>query len=231
MNAMNIVFWVILAILLVGIFAFMARVNPKSAQSDSSIVAQLTKDALFLAIILTMGFVPNLGYITIAPGVSLTLMHVPVLVGCCCFGFKRGWLYGLFFGVTSMISALQNPVGFNGFFVYPWVSILPRLIFGLLAGLFFSMIGKMPKFWKGRLGIALVAFIMTLVHTGLVFLDLWIFFPSEISAIFQSTSTIGNGLVVAFAVAILIGALGEATVGAIVTAVLGPVLKKVGERK
>ena len=231
MDALTIVFWVLIAVLLVGVFAFFARVNPKTNQSKNNVVAQLTKDALFLAIILAMGFVPNLGYITIMPGVSLTLMHIPVLIGCCCFGWKRGWLYGLFFGVTSWIQATQNPVGFNGFFIYPWVSILPRVLFGLLAGILFSLLGKLPKILKGRLGIGLAGFLMTLIHTGLVFLDLYIFFPSEIAAVFGTTSTIGSGVVVAFAVAILVGALGEAVLGGLITAVVGPVLRKLGERK
>ncbi len=234
MNALKIVFWVLLAALLVGVFYFLAKVNAKKSDpttSKKNIIAQLTKDALFLAIILIMGFVPQMGYITIAPGVSLTLMHVPVLIGCACFGWKRGWLYGLFFGATSCIQALSNPVGFNAFFIYPWISILPRVIFGLLAGLVFDLLKKLPKVLRGRLGIGLAGFLMTIIHTGLVFLDLFIFYPSEITAMFHSTSTIGNGLVVGFAVAILIGALGEALLGGIVTAILGPILKKLGERK
>ncbi len=229
MDAFYIVFWVLVAAFFIAIFAFMAKVNPK--QEGNSVVAQLTTDALFLAIILVMGFVPNLGYITIAPGVSLTLMHVPVLVGCYCFGWKRGWLYGLFFGVTSWISAMQNPIGFNGFFIYPWVSILPRVIFGFVAGILFSVLKKMGKIYRGRVGIGITGLILTLIHTVLVFADLFIFFPNEMVSIFKGTSTIGEGLVVAFAVAILIGALGEGIVGGLVSAVVGPVLSKLRRKK
>ncbi len=233
MNALKIVFWVLLAALLVLITYFLSKVNAKRSENSAkkSIIAQLTKDALFLAIILIMGFVPNMGYITVAPGVSLTLMHIPVLIGCACFGWKRGWLYGLFFGATSCIQALQNPVGFNAFFVYPWISILPRVIFGLVAGLVFDLLKKLPKILQGRLGIGLAGFLMTLLHTGLVFLDLFIFYPSEITAMFHTSSTIGNGLVVGFAVAILVGAAGEALLGGVITAIVGPILKKLGERK
>ena len=233
MSALKIVFWVVLAILIILVFYFFKTVSPKNSgeKDKKGIIAQLTKDALFLAIILIMGFVPQMGYITIMPGVSLTLSHIPVLIGCCCFGWKRGWLYGLFFGATSCIQALSNPIGFNGFFVYPWISILPRVIFGLVAGFVFDALKKLPKILKGRLGIGLAGFLMTVLHTGLVFLDLYIFYPNEITAMFHTSSTIGNGLVVGFAVAILIGALGEAILGGVITAILGPILKKLGERK
>lgn len=231
MTALKIIFWIALAALLVGVFAFLAKVNPKNEKSKKSIIAQLTKDAMFLAIILIMGFVPNMGYITVAPGVSLTLMHVPVLVGCACFGWKRGWLYGLFFGATSCIQALSNPVGFNAFFIYPWVSILPRVLFGLAAGFLFDLLKKAPKILRGRLGLGLGGFAMTLIHTGLVFLDLFIFYPTEITAFFQGTGEIGNGLVLGMSIVILVGALGEALVGGIITCILGPILKKLGERK
>ena len=231
MDVLNIVFWVLLAALLVGVFAFLSKTSPKSARSNSSVVAQLTKDALFLAITMAMGFIPNLGYITIAPGVSLTLIHIPVLVGCCCFGFTRGWLYGLFFGVTSWIAAMQSATGFNAFLIYPWVSILPRVVFGLVAGLLYSLLGKLPKALRGRVGIGLIGFLMTLIHTGLVFLDLYIFFPTELTSIFATSSVIGNGLTVAFAVAIGIGALGEAILGGLITAIIGPILKRIGENK
>ena len=81
-------------------------------------------DAIFLALIFVFAYVPYLGYITIGP-LAFTTMHVLVLLGAILFGAKRGALYGFFFGVSSLLVALQYPGTLNYFCLNPFISIVP----------------------------------------------------------------------------------------------------------
>jgi uncharacterized membrane protein len=206
-------------------------VYKKSSPTTSASVHQITIDAFFIAIIVLMGFVPQLGYITIVPGLSLTLLHLPVLLGAYLYGWKKGLLYGTAFGITSWLVALQSGVGFNAFFIYPWVSVLPRLLFGLIAGILFTILKKMPKIVRSGFSIGTMAFLLTILHTVLVFIDLWIFYPSEIKALFASTSAIGDGILLTFLGLIALGCLGEAVLAALLVPSLGNAIKKVNVNK
>ena len=98
-------------------------------------------DAMFLALIFVFAYVPYLGYITIGP-LAFTTMHVLVLLGAILFGAKRGALYGFFFGVSSLLVALQYTGTLNYFCLNPFISIVPRVLFGLIAGLVFDALKK-----------------------------------------------------------------------------------------
>ncbi|HKL61123.1 MAG TPA: hypothetical protein VJY66_01940 [Acholeplasma sp.] len=95
----------------------------------------------FAAIIILLALVPYIGYITFIPGfASLTIIHIPVIIGLFVFGFKKS--LGLFalFGVTSFFVALWRPTGVVDYaFQNPLISILPRVIAGVLA--YFAMVG------------------------------------------------------------------------------------------
>lgn len=68
-----------------------------------------------------------IGYIPIPIlGVNATTMHIPVIIGAIIGGPKIGTIIGLIFGVSSFIR-----VG-SPFFADPLVSILPRLLIGVM---------------------------------------------------------------------------------------------------
>lgn len=123
----------------------------------------LAMDALFLAIILIMTFTP-LGFISFGV-VSGTIIHIPVLLGAILFGWKRGLTYGIFFGLCSMFKAITMPQSIlDPYFINPLVSVLPRALFGLLSGLMFDVIKKLPQ----KVNIPLLyinMFVMTIIHT------------------------------------------------------------------
>ncbi len=210
------------------IFAFLALIIAfyfKDRKRKEGKTSEIAFDAILIAIILTMGLIPQLGYLFVFPWLALTLLHVPVLIGASLGGPRRGLLYGFAFGFTSMIQAFVNASGLNAFFVYPWVSILPRLLFGFLAGLAFSLARRSPKLSSG-LGNGLLSFFLTLLHTGLVFLALFLFFPVETGAYFRMEGDVAVGVGITFAASLLLGALGEALIaGIIVPAVRRPLLK------
>ncbi len=139
-------------------------------------IRKLTIHSMFIALIAIMGFVPFLGFLPIGAGVSITLIHLPVLLGAILLSTRSATIFGLTFGIVSLLVVLTNPTPLptDLFFINPMISIFPRVIFGLLAGMMLTF----AKQFKGPLGlfaIGLSAFLATIVHTILVLSMLWIF--------------------------------------------------------
>ncbi len=130
--------------------------------------------ALFLALFVIFSYVPYIGYITIGP-ISFTTMHILVLIGALLFGKGTGAVFGLFMGVLSLLVSLQYPGTVNYLFLNPFVSILPRVLFGFIAGLIFDYFRKKTTF-AGFLAVsAPLCGILTLLHTVLTLSCLYIF--------------------------------------------------------
>ncbi len=220
-------FWLFFAFSFISYMVYLHKVSP---EENGYSVSMMSEDAVIIAIIIVMGFVPQFGYITVVPGISLTLMHLPVLLGAYRGGWKRGTLYGFAFGVTSCLQAIQNNAGLNAFFIYPWVSVLPRVLFGFFAGLSFLFLKKGNKLSHDGLPLAAISFALTLLHTGLVFADLFLFYPNEMIAFFSNSSVIGSGIVLGVTLILVLGCLGEATLAAIFTPIVGKTLDKITRR-
>jgi len=177
------------------------------------LIRDIVFDAMFLAIILIMTFIPYVGFIQIGV-ISFTLLHIPVLIGAALFGWKRGLMYGFFFGIASLIKATTYPGTIDFRFVNPLISVLPRAIFGLVAGLLFSLLQKMPLFYQKGIFIALSSFILTLFHTFLVLSTLWLIYRPEVEN-FLNQEVSWAGLVLTTLIGT--GALIEAGIAAIIT--------------
>lgn len=195
-------------------------------EDSRSKVASMAVDAFFIAIIMLMTFVPSLGYIAVTPFLSFTLLHLPVLLGAALFGPRKGLLYGFVFGLSSYIQAMTS-TGFNALFAFPWVAIPPRMLFGLLAGIVFSFIGKLSKGGKKGLYLALASFLLTVGHTLLVFGDLLIFHYETVSALLFNGERIAAAFT--FSAIIGLGMLGEATLAAILTPTLEKAVSSAGK--
>ena len=179
-------------------------------------------DAIFVAILAVMTFVPFVGMITLPFG-SFTLLHLPVLLGAYLFGWRKGLIFGTAMGVLSMIKAMTTPgLGtFDLLFIWPWISVLPRALFGFLSGLFFDMLHKNSKLYGNPLIVGLLSFAFTVMHTVFVFGSLFIFFPNETYAVVSAQGEIMQGVGAVIAVIILIGMLGEATLAGVITPTVG----------
>lgn len=102
--------------------------------------------AMMIAIILLMSFTP-LGYLR-TPGLSITLLTIPVAVGAIILGPKGGAVCGLAFGATSFYMALNGSSAFAamllsinpvGTFI---TCIVARVLEGWLTGLIFAALYK-----------------------------------------------------------------------------------------
>ncbi|MDR0325150.1 MAG: ECF transporter S component [Oscillospiraceae bacterium] len=93
--------------------------------------------ALFCAVIIVMTFVPYVGYISYGV-LSITTLHLPVLLGAVLLGPAAGLLLASVWGVTNILNAfLINPIE-GAIFLDPRISIVPRVLVGcvlLLLGL------------------------------------------------------------------------------------------------
>ncbi|NLI94589.1 MAG: ECF transporter S component [Erysipelotrichaceae bacterium] len=135
-------------------------------------VQRISINALFLAIIMLMSFVPQIGFITIPGLVEITLIPVVVFIGAYFLPFYGGIFLGTSFGILSLIVAFIRGAGNPTVipFQNPLVSVLPRVIVGLLASIVFNFVRKKFYHNKKHIGIALgiSGFSLSIIHTILV---------------------------------------------------------------
>lgn len=150
----------------------------KNKTFKNKAVIEIAINALIVAIIAVMSFVPYVGYIGIPSlGISITTIHVAVLIFAWMFGWKEGFVAGLAFGVSSLIKAATMPAtAIDTFFVNPFVSVFPRVAFGFFAGLAFDLLRLVRK-PSLRLSLnIIVSGVMTIFHSFLTLSMLYIFF-------------------------------------------------------
>ena len=88
----------------------------------------------------------RLGFIPWFAGASLTVMHVPVIIGAVLEGPIVGGVIGLIFGLFSLLQSAIAPTGpADVWFVNPLVSILPRLFIGPLAWLVYAAVKRFKE--------------------------------------------------------------------------------------
>ncbi len=97
--------------------------------------------ALFIAIIALMSYVPFLGYITTG-AISITTLHIPLIIGSIALGKNKGAIIGLAFGIFNLIKAYTSGTPEALIFINPLISVLPRFLAGYLIGLFFEYINS-----------------------------------------------------------------------------------------
>lgn len=106
----------------------------------------------------------RLGFWPWFTGASITVMHIPAIIGALLEGPIVGIGIGAIFGAFSLLQANLNPVGFDALFRNPLVSVLLRILFPLAAWGFYKLFGKKYK----MPAIAAAAVVASLVHTALV---------------------------------------------------------------
>lgn len=97
----------------------------------------LVRISLFMAIIILQSWVPFLGNITIPLyPLSITFIHVTVIVATLYLGTKAGVIVGGVWGVNSLIRAYLMPTSPMYIYVFnsPFVAILPRMLMPLIVG-------------------------------------------------------------------------------------------------
>ncbi len=167
-----------------------------------------TRMTLIIAIEIVLS-VAKIGFIAIPP-VSITILHIPVIIGSILMGPLYGGIFGLTFGVLSLIEATSSTAVVDMLFS-PFLSgaplaslvmcLVPRILLGVLPGLFYIGFKKFIK--KDALNIGICAGISTVIHSALVLLCLWKFFSFiSIIQVFQTIISL-NAVLEAVAAVIL----------------------------
>ncbi|MFW5913435.1 MAG: ECF transporter S component [Bacillota bacterium] len=126
---------------------------------------EMTTMAMFIAIIVVMAMIPQVGFFQYG-GVAITTLHVPVIISAIYGGRKFGLTIGFAFGLFSMIIAYMRPDPGNVVFQNPVIAILPRALFGLASAYIFIGLSKVIKNMPVVVGLTFA--LGTLTHTFLV---------------------------------------------------------------
>jgi uncharacterized membrane protein len=148
-------------------------------------VRKITTTSVLAAVSIVLG-ITRLGLIPWINGLSLTIMHVPVIIGAILEGPLVGSFIGFFFGVSTIIvAAISATTPMDAAFINPLISVLPRLFIGPAAWLLYVLINKSlvkepHPIMAGRilfesLAITAGAIVGSLVNTVLVLSALWVF--------------------------------------------------------
>lgn len=145
---------------------------------------RLAQLAILIALEAVLTFTP-LGFIMVPP-ISITLMHIPVIVGAVLMGPVDGGILGLSFGVFSMIKASTSAASPADMAFSPFLSgepvssivmcIIPRILLGVIAGGLYLLLSKKIK--NGVLSMGISAVVATFCHSMMVLVLLSVLFQS-----------------------------------------------------
>lgn len=136
--------------------------------------------AALCALEVVLGMPPlHLGMIALNPTVSITVMQIPVLLAIILLpdfaSLRSGMIVAFVFGVFSLVLAAISPAGvLDPLFTNPLISILPRVLYAVIAWLFWKLfvsLFRLPKLGASPL----FAFLSTISHGLLVFAALYVF--------------------------------------------------------
>ncbi|MCF0107647.1 MAG: ECF transporter S component [Bacilli bacterium] len=138
-------------------------------------VQQMAISAILIAIIALMTFTP-VGYVTIGTVFSICTIHIVVLLAAMLFGWKQGLVSGLAFGgLCLMKAAIMPTAATDALFINPLVSVLPRVLFGIISGVVFDYLRRIKNKAVRSVSFVIASGVCTMLHTALVLGSLWIF--------------------------------------------------------
>lgn len=150
---------------------------------STSKTRQLTQLSLLIALEAVMAFTP-LGFIMIPP-ISITILHIPVIIGAILMGPTYGGILGGAFGVLSMIKATFFAASPADLLFSPFASgapvqsavmcIVPRILLGVAAALLYQLLRQVTK---DIAAMAVSCILATLLHSVMVLGSMWLFFQA-----------------------------------------------------
>lgn len=175
----------------------------------------LTLTAMFCALIIALTFIPYTGYITYGL-LSITTIHVVVILGAVMLGPLRGAVLGGVWGVTCLIYAMMNGTADAAIFLDPRISVIPRILVGFAAGWYYrgfnKLFSKLRREVNSALAAILTAVLGTLTNTALVLSAISLFgtgvatLGSTLTAIIQAALAL-NGIVETLLAVVLVPAI------------------------
>jgi len=138
----------------------------------SETVRRLVVLAMFVAMIMVLALpgsplAPILGFINIG-AFAITTIHIVVILGAVLEGPVAGLILGLAFGACSLYTAFVNPTITSPAFQNPLVSVLPRILIGVVAAYVYRGLFRLfPR--ANSVAAAITGAVGTLTNTAGVF--------------------------------------------------------------
>lgn len=189
--------------------------------------------AMFLSIMILMSVTP-LGYINLG-FINATTMHIPVIIASIILGPKIGGFLGGIFGITSIIRNTVMPTALSfafspfvpiygsdhGSWVAIIISILPRILIGVVPYYVFVGLNKLLKDTKKPLSLFIAGLAGSITNTLLVMNMIYFLFQKPYS---EMIGKAGTALYTAVLGIIFTNGVPEAIVAGIATAAVSVVL-------
>ena len=142
----------------------------KLRQRKKTDVRRMAIIGVLSAISIMLSMTP-LGFIPIGP-TNATIMHIPVIIGAIIEGPLVGITVGFIFGATSLLKALTMPTITSFAFVNPLVSVLPRMLIGIVAYYVYKLTIKFTKnvFVSGWITGVIGSLVNTAVVLGMIYI-------------------------------------------------------------
>ena len=143
-------------------------------EKSSAQTRRIVQLAILIALEAVLTFT-SLGFIMIPP-ISITLLHIPVIIGAILMGPSAGGILGLAFGLFSMLKASTAAASPADRAFSPFLSgsplssvvmcILPRVLLGVIAGGLYLLLSRKVKGDAVSMGVSAVA--ATFLHSMMV---------------------------------------------------------------
>lgn len=186
--------------------------------------------AMLCGLLLVMGMT-GIGFIPL-PVIKATTMHIPVILGAVLLGPGAGATLGAVFGLCSIwanttapgllsfaFSPFMSTEGILGALKSLWIALGCRILFGLIAGLFWKLFKKIIK--QDYIALPVTAALSTICHTLLVMGSIYVLLAQQYAAAKNVAITAVFGLVIGTVTA---SGIPEAIVAAILVTVIGKAL-------
>ena len=182
-------------------------------------VRKMSIISVLSAISIMLSMTP-LGFIPIGP-TNATIMHIPVIIGAIVEGPMVGMTVGLIFGLTSLIRNLTMPTITSFAFINPLVSVLPRVLIGIVAYYVYKLAIKITKnsFVSGWI----TGFIGSLVNTIGVLGMIYVLYGARYAQALEKSAASAKTLLLTLATT---SGIPEAILGGFVVSAVAVVLKK-----
>lgn len=192
---------------------------------------RLVTISLLSAISFVLGFTP-LGFIPIPPA-NATTMHIPVIIGAILEGPIAGIIIGLIFGISSIIQALLRPNILSFAFINPLVSVLPRILIGVVSYYSYKLVFNLFSSKKGNtisksadtISIGVSAALGTLTNTVGVLGMMYLLYAGRIAEAMEIEKTAVGAVVLAIG---LTNGIPEIIIAVLITIAVVKAVKKAG---
>ncbi|MGG7056811.1 ECF transporter S component [Clostridium tertium] len=157
------------------------------------VISMLSGICLFLGLT-GLGFIP-------LPLFKLTILHLPVIIGAIIEGPVVGGSIGLIFGLFSIYQNITAPTPMSPFFYNPLVSVLPRVLIGVISYYVYKLIRSKVK--NIKISISIAAICGSLINTIGVLGTIYLMYFKDYATVLMERGTISTNSMGAVTTALL----------------------------